>query len=189
MKNSKKFILLMIAGLFAVNTYSQLNDEGVLFTMNLGPAIIKNKTNDNNLNGYNLSLNLEKMTMEGTSAIGVSLGIIRSEAEYEIKDTVATYTITSHPALLSMKYIFGSEKLKGYAGVGFGVHFSKLNQGEEFIETITEPAVNIPIGFMWVFNEGIYLNVNYTFNYLAQSFYTNDLAHTISLGVGIQFGK
>lgn len=189
MKKLRIVILIIITGFFTVNTYAQLKEDGVLFSMSLGTAIVKNKINDHSINGYNLMVALEKMTMEGNSAIGFNFGIIRAEDKYNIGDSVVDYTITSHPALLSMRYMFGSEKFKGYAGVGLGIHISRLDQAEDIVERITKPAANIPIGFMWIFNEGIYVNVNYAFNYLADSFYTNDLAHTISLGIGIQFGK
>jgi len=189
MKNIRIVILVMIAALFTVNTYAQLEEDGVLFSMSLGTAIVKNKINDHSSNGYNLMVALEKMTMEGNSAIGFNFGIIRAEDKFNSGDSAVDYTITSHPALLSMRYMFGSEKFKGYAGVGLGIHISRLDLSDDIVDKITKPAANIPIGFMWIFNEGIYLNVNYAFNYLADSYFTNDLAHTFSLGIGIQLGK
>ena len=173
MRKLKFSVILLITSLISISSYAQLNDEGVLLSMNLGYAMMKNKINDDNSDGYNLNVSLEKMTMEGSSAIGFNFGIIRAEDEYTIEDSVVGYTITSHPALLSMRYLFGSEKLKGYAGIGLGIHISRLDQQwDDHVERITKPAANIPIGFMWIFNEGIYLNVNYTFNYFADSFYT-----------------
>jgi len=189
MKNLSIVILLVVSSTLTFNSYAQLSNDGVLFTMNLGYASVKNKVNDHSTDGYSLNVSLEKMTMEGSSAIGFNFGIIRAEDEFNIEDSIVDYTITSHPALLSMRYLFGSEKFKGYAGVGIGIHISRLDLSDSIVERITKPAANIPIGFMWIFNEGIYLNANYAFNYMADSYFTNDLAHTFSLGIGIQLGK
>lgn len=190
MKNIKIAALIIFSGIISSSAFAQMNSEkGTFFTTNVGYVSVANTATLNTTDGYNVMASLERLVMQENALVGFNFGFIRSHDEVTTPLDTIKYVMTSYPALLSIRFITGTEKFKGYIGIGLGVHVSNLDQTNDVSEKITEPAMNLPLGFHWFFNDAIYLNVNYAFNYFSNSFYSNDIVHQVNLGVGIQFGN
>ena len=44
-----------------------------------------------------------------------------------------------------MKYLSGSEKFKGYAGVGLGIYISRLDLSDDYVDRITKRQQTFPL--------------------------------------------
>lgn len=183
-------VVVFFLGLVGSGVHAQLNtDKGTFFTTSVGYVSVKNAGTGNSSDGYNVVGSLERLVMQDNALVGFNFGFIRSDDEFmTLKDTVK-YVMTTYPVMLSIRFLTGTEKFKVYLGIGAGIHVSTLDQSNEVSEKITEPALNLPVGFNWFFNDAIYLNLNYGFNFFSDSFYQNNIVHQVNLGVGIQFGN
>jgi hypothetical protein len=103
-------------------------------------------------------------------------------------------TLYSRPAFFGAKYWLGSERMKGFAGAGLGLWFSRL---EATIEgALTESTsregfgISIPLGASFSLTRGANINAGYTLNILADnSFLDNNLIHSVNLGIGFSWGE
>ena len=94
----------------------------------------------------------------------------------------------SMPAMLTFKYMFGGRRFTGYLGFDVGFHIS-TTESELYWKKDKRngAAIGAPIGLMVWVSDGVYINGNYQFTWLAESFLANDSSHMVNLGVGFQF--
>lgn len=89
--------------------------------------------------------------------------------------------------------MFGSEKVKGFIKGALGWQFSKLSLkgggaiGLEGEDNDSGFAGGGGAGIMYLVKENIFLNLEYEYLWLSNSFYRDESLNTISLGLGIKF--
>jgi opacity protein-like surface antigen len=91
--------------------------------------------------------------------------------------------------------MFGAEKFKGYIKGALGWQFSKVSydgdffqgQGFEGDDNDSGFAGGAGAGGMYFLKENVFLNLEYEFLWLSNSFYRDDALSTFSLGVGFRF--
>lgn len=83
-------------------------------------------------------------------------------------------------------------RLKGYAGVGMGFKFTTFTittDGSPFEDNESNFSLSLPVGVDAYLTNDIFINLNYTFNFLATTSYLrHDIVNSFQAGIGFQFG-
>ncbi len=80
----------------------------------------------------------------------------------------------------------------GYAGVGFGFRFATYTittDGDPYEDSENSFSLSLPIGVDIHLTDHVFLNLNYTFNYLSDTSYLrHDIVNSYQAGIGFQWG-
>ncbi len=83
-------------------------------------------------------------------------------------------------------------RLKGYAGVGMGFKFTTFTittDGSPFEDNESNFSLSLPVGVDAYLTDKIFINLDYTFNFLATTSYLrHDIVNSFQAGIGFQFG-
>lgn len=128
---------------------------------------------------------------EGPMAWGIALGYISVSGEYTSSpDTTTTVTVGTIPVYLAPKYMFGQNNLKGFVKAMAGLQFANV--------AYDGPKGNVTsddfgfyggggVGMMYFIRDNVFLNVEYEFAYLSNSYYRDGIMQTAMGGVGLKF--
>ena len=124
----------------------------------------------------------------GKLAHGISFGFISTSAVGSLDD--AEYTLHNWPLYYAPKFMFGKEKIKGFVKGAMGLHFSnyKRTGGAGDVETNdTGFFGGASAGIMFFIKENIFINAEYEWAYMSNSFYRNGMMNSAMGGLGIRF--
>ena len=130
--------------------------------------------------------------MAGIRRIFVNLVIIHSSwiigtAPPDSDPNARDPLYTSTPMYVTFKYYaFTKGRTTGYLGLGAGIQVSHRDWKNESDRKISGAGA-VPLGVQIWTNSGLYFNLNYTFNYLNDTWYPDDIVHMFNFGVGFQF--
>ena len=186
----KTRIFIVLAVLLAISAAAHTAPEGGkwMFTPNIAATYVSKGDDGGKYNGVGINGTLEKVISSGKFALGFNLGHIwiigeAPEDEPEARDPL----YSSVPVYVTFKYFaVGNDRATGYFGAGAGIQVSHRDWKNESDRKIGA-AFGIPVGVQIWTNSDLYFNLNYTFNYLNDSWYTDDIVHMFNFGVGFQF--
>jgi hypothetical protein len=185
---------LIVFGLVVLtvgNSQAGVGDSGFWFTGTGYYTFAKNAQSDKMIDGAGVAATLEGM--RGTNvSLGLSLGYASMDGESSEEGVSTRRRVSSMPAYLLVRYWLGDagESLRGYAGGAAGVYISFLDTTD--LETTRQTtlgtsglALAVPVGFVYSVGERMFLNVNYTLNWLVDNeFLDNGLTHVVGVGLG-----
>ncbi|MCC6410362.1 MAG: outer membrane beta-barrel protein [Saprospiraceae bacterium] len=127
---------------------------------------------------------------EGPMAWGLALGYISVSGEYTNMDTTTTVTVGTIPVYLAPKYMFGQNNLKGFVKAMAGMQFANIEYDG--------PKGNLTsddfgfyggggVGILYFIRENVFLNLEYEFGYMSNSYYRDGIMQSAMGGVGIKF--
>ena len=127
-------------------------------------------------------------------AHGLNIGYIATSANFDGtigQDNVKSeYKINSVPVYYSPKFLFGKGSAKGFIKGAVGIQRSYLKR----TGTLTEWTADdfgffggAGIGLMKGFGEKVFINLEYEWAYMSNSFYKNGFMNSALLGIGIKF--
>jgi hypothetical protein len=184
---------LLLSPLLGDRALAQMENDSPLLMFNASYGFGKHNLTGEDLEGYGFSGAYEKVDWQGQFGGGFSISWISFENDSTAASTPdsASYTIDSYPIYLYGKRYFGSPNARFYIGLGMGVHVSKVKRFKGDSQTQTEDkfggvALGAPVGLYLFLSRGLFVNVNYTFNYLKDSPFQDDLLHMGSVGIGFQ---
>jgi hypothetical protein len=123
-------------------------------------------------------------------AHGFSFGYVNLKATGEGGMSNNTYKVSSMPIYYAPKFLFGSEKIKGFIKAAIGVQRSWLKR-EGSLGSLSDKDFGFAggggVGGTYFVNEKISLNLEYELLWLSNSWYKDGLLNTASLGVGMRF--
>jgi opacity protein-like surface antigen len=100
-------------------------------------------------------------------------------------------TIRSWPIYYAPKFIFGGgEKFQGFIKGALGWQFAKLITDGPAVEAeATDSGFygGAGLGGTYLLNEKVFLNLEYEWAYMSNSFYKDGFMNTVQLGVGFKF--
>lgn len=193
MKHFSTILLVLLISLSLAQ--AQYKPESGLLIFNVGFTKASPEDSDKNLNGNTFSLSYEKSNYQGNLAGGVSIAYSTTSADSinEAGQQVLRLNSVSNevlPILLFGKVLFGSPKVRGFIGGGFGIQFSKIRTSSERgqVQGVDSGIlVGGSAGLNFFLNEKILLNANYSLSYLGNSYYKDGLAQNFNIGLGFQF--
>lgn len=186
----KKLNFLIIIFLFSLNVFAQDN----MFTLSGGYAIGKPEDSDENTTGYRINGLYEYNPNNGVLAHGFSFGFIHTSGETTTEVGLARETkeikINSLPLYYAPKFIFGKSNFKAFIKGALGLHFGQYSATGSSVELEGSDFgvfLGIGGGLMYSFNEKIFINAEYEWDYLSNSYYDDGFIQTVQLGIGTRF--
>ena len=177
------------------SSFAQYKPASSLLIFNVGWTMTSPEDIDADLNGNTFSLSYEQTDFDGVWSLGFVINYSTMSADSlntrgNKVDRVNKVSYQVMPVSFYCKAMFGSDKLRGYVGAGFGIQFSHINYFTENREITAYESgflVSGLAGGYWFLSETVLLNANYSINYLANSYFRDGLAQNINIGIGYQF--
>jgi len=136
----------------------------------------------------------EKLSSNANWTAGFRFHYFKVEEDYkgpEEQDVHGQY----NDILLQLKGRYFLElhpRLKGYAGVAMGFKFTTFTittDGSPFEDNESNFSLSLPVGVDAYLTDKIFINLDYTFNFLATTSYLrHDIVNSFQAGIGFQFG-
>lgn len=184
--------ILIIGMLFSsITLFSQVN----IVTLSGGYAFANIEYVKTNSTGWRLMGLFERNRNDGKFAHGLSFGYIGTSStgdstlidgsSHPVEAKVNTYPIYYAP-----KYMFGGEKLKGFVKGAIGLQFSNLKYtGPLGVVTRFNDwgfYGGIGAGLLLNLSEKIFINAEYEWAYMGNSYYRDGFINSVLIGVGIR---
>jgi hypothetical protein len=173
---------------------AQHKPESGLLIFNVGFTETSPEDSDANLSGNTFSLSYEKSNYTGNLAGGVAIAYATTSADSlnasgEQVQRLNSVSVEVLPILLYGKVLFGSPKVKGYIGGGFGIQFSKANSFRDLVQVTSYDSgflIGGVGGLNFFVNEKILLNASYNLSYMGNSYFKDGVVHNFVIGLGFQ---
>ena len=185
--NYSRFLLVIsLILIFQVSAQAQFKAMNRLLLFNGSLGRVKSDETGNKFSSYMFSFSYEQIMIDTQTIWGVSLGYLNGQDELDTPENPKV-NFQTIPFVFYAKYLFGSNRLRGYVKGGLGLHSSKV----EFVRD--DALVNdwdagfllgAGVGMYVALDENIFINLNYDFMWLDHSYYQDGLAHFFNLGLG-----
>ncbi len=122
---------------------------------------------------------------------GFSFGYIRTYKE--IQDSHAgnpsKYANSTVPLYYAPKYLIGNGSLQGFVKGAAGVQFSTSKSLGSLNYEVNQTGIygGLGVGLMKSFKEKYFVNLEYEWAYLSNSFYNNNFLNTLMIGIASRF--
>ena len=182
----KRISTILTIVLFAITSaWSQEN----IVTITGGYAFANLEDAEVDASGWRINAIYEYNPNEGKLSHGVAFGYIGTSAD-SAGASGAEYKMNNWPIYYAPKVMFGSGKVKAFARGALGLHFSsykRIGAGAEFKANDTGFFGGIAVGAMIFVKENIFLNAEYEWAYLSNSYFQNGFMNTANFGLGFKF--
>jgi hypothetical protein len=181
----------IIFALFLITISASAQEN--MITLSGGYSFANIEDSDTNTSGFRINGLYEFNPSGGAIAHGLSIGYIGTSADVSVLgNSVATYKINSWPIYYAPKFLFGGESVKGFVKGALGMQFSSIKKtggvlGGEITGNDTGFYGGVGAGFLKTFNEKFFINVEYEWAYMSNSFYKDGFMNSIMGGVGVKF--
>ena len=158
-------------------------------------VMAKTKDTGETIDGASFALTFESVGSADMVSFGLSFAYAVMDYETNDAGLVSKQEITTFPIYLMGRGWFGTGRFQGYLGGAFGVYFSELKTTTVTNQTTTTrgmsgTGLSVPLGFIFNINERVFLNANYTLNWLIDNdFLENGILNSFGLGLGINWGN
>ena len=142
---------------------------------------------DTSVDGFKVGGQFERVVGDNKGAVGLEISYLGFK---ETRD-LATTKFHAWPIDVYGKYFLGKSKLQGYLKGLAGVQFftakaeGTTNGGDATTKDFGF-SVGAGAGANFNVNEKLFLNVDYEFLYLTNSFYNNGITNAVTLGLGFK---
>lgn len=184
----RKHIFIIVTILFSTTAWSQEN----MVSLSGGYAFANIEEVDTDATGWRLTGLYEFNPAGGKFAHGLSIGYIGTSADISSRlNGTTNYKIHSWPIYYAPKFLLGAGSLKGFVKGAVGLHYSRLTRTGGLIDEIKTDDVGLYTGLgagvMKIFNEKIFINLEYEWAYMSNSNYNNGMMNSVMLGIGLKF--
>jgi len=181
--------------LFAAATASaQYRGGSVLLTLGAGSSFTKLKDSDDQISGTAAGMTLEKVLAGGKATMGFTLYWLSAgdDVTLEGDTTTSPVSYSSTPFAITGRWNFLNSRFAANIGLGLGFYTSKLflYEGTTEQRQISESgmSISVPIGVAYFLDPDMYLQVSYVPAVMTATTVSEDLAHTVVLVAGFQWG-
>jgi|GEM_PF-1328457 len=188
----KRFFIAITIACFAVVGFSQSN----LVSLSGGWAFAniddsETLSDDPNIkaDGWRINGTYDFNNDGGPLAYGISIGYISVSASYSGATDTADYKVSSLPFYFAPKYLFGSDRVRGFVKLAIGGQSANMERkgqsgtvkGNDFGFYGGGGA-----GLMIFVHDMVFLNAEYEIAYMTNSFYRNGMMQSVLLGIGLK---
>lgn len=180
MKNGILFFALVFT---TVAVWAQENS----FTLSGGYVFTNLEETDTGANGYRINGNFEFNPNQGNFSHGITVAYLHTSAS-GLQNV--EYKLNNFPVYYAPKVTFGSGKAKVFVKGAIGMHVSGYKR-EGGVGEISTTDLGFyggaGAGFLVNLSEKMFLNAEYEWAYLSNSWYRNGLVNTAMAGIGFRF--
>lgn len=175
---------------------AQITPGDGLIIFNGGYTTGKSAQTEQTISGGMISFTYEKLSFDKPLSFGMTLGYGNAHADSGSGAEKIERTINTIPFYLGGKYYLGKNKVQAYLGLALGLYFSWMTsqnvESEESWDSagISGAGLGVPIGATLSLGETLFINANYTLNWLwSNDYFESDILHAFNLGLGFKVGK
>lgn len=183
----KHTIIVIILLIISMTARSQENK----FTFSGGYAFANIEEFDFDATGFRINGLYEYAPDNGKFAHGFSVGYIGTKADNSgVGSQIVEYKINSWPIYYAPKYVFGDGSAQGFIKGALGGQFSGLKRTGALGELSDNDFGfygGASVGFIKSFNEKMFINLEYEWAYMSNSFYKDGFMNSAMLGIGFKF--
>lgn len=179
--------MILLFSFFTLLGFSQENM--VSFS---GGYVFANVENvDESATGWRINGTYEYRPNSSSFAHGISVGYIATTAEIDnsLGDT-NKFKINSIPVYYAPKYLFGDGSFEGFVKGALGMQFSNLERTGSLVVVSDNDSGfygGLGLGGMKTFKEKYFINLEYEWAYMSNSFYKDGFVNSLMLGLGVRF--
>lgn len=179
----KKGLLFFVLVLTTVVVWAQENS----FTISGGYVFSNIEEADAEANGFRINGNYEITPNQGNFSHGFTVAYIHSTASGALQNS--EYTLNNIPVYYAPKLSFGKGKAKLFVKGALGFHSSGYKRtGNTEIDSWDFGFYGgASVGFAVDFSEKVFLNAEYEWSYLSNSWYRDGFVNTAMAGIGFRF--
>lgn len=175
--------LILITLLFlSLGAWAQEN----AITLGGGYAFATIEDTDKQATGYRINGLYEYNPVGGKFAHGFSFGYIGLSAT----ENSITSKVNSFPIYYAPKFMFGSDKFKGFIKGALGMQFASLKREGPLLD-VSDSDFGFygggGAGAMFFLNEKIFLSAEYEIAWLSNGYYKDGWVNSINGGIGFKF--
>lgn len=178
--------ILIIVFITSATAWAQEN----MLTITGGYAWASLEESDTKPTGFRINGIYEFNPSEGNFSHGLSIGYIGTKSDSAGVSGVE-YKLNNWPIYYAPKIMFGKgDKIKAFARGALGMHFSGYKRTTELLTISTNDTGfygGIAVGLMVFVKENVFLNAEYEWAYLSNSFYQNGFMNSANFGLGFRF--
>lgn len=181
----KTFILLLLTCLGGI----ALAQENIV-TITGGYSFGKPEDSDLSLTGWRINGTYEFNPTRGPWAFGISIGYIGlSGTESGGLAGATEYKTGTMPIYFSPKYMFGSEKIKGFIKGAIGTHNTRFTRTAlvEITDNDWGFYAGGSAGLNFSVSENVFLTAEYELGWLSNASYKDGLINSVLAGIGFRF--
>ena len=182
----KQLLIILTIVFWSITAWTQQNN----ITLSGGYVFTNVEETDVNATGWRINGLYEFNPQEGKFAHGISFGYISTKAEYISSVQTSNYTLHTFPLYYAPKVMLGNDKFKGFLKGALGMHFSQYKR----TGTLVEISANdfgfyggASLGGMILLSPKLFINVEYEWAFLSNSYYKNGFVNTVMGGIGFRF--
>jgi hypothetical protein len=190
MKKILSISAFMLMALWGISQQNMITVSGGYSFANLEASEIMEDDGKVKTTGWRINGLYEFNPAEGKWAYGFSVGYINLTGNDGSGLDTVDFKVSTVPYYFAPKYIFGKNDIKGYVKGVLGMQSSRLERTGA-LGTVEASDFGFyggaSVGMMVFLNEMFFLNGEYEFAWMSNSFYTDGLINSAMLGVGIKF--
>jgi len=189
----KKNLLIAVLWCLTITGFSQQNMitlSGGYVASKLDASELTGSDEKIKGSGWRINGSYEFNPHEGKIAYGFAIGYLSVGGNDNSGLDTVDYKVSSVPLYFVPKYIFGKNKIRGFVKGALGFQSSRLDRnGPKGTVEATDFGFygGLGAGMLIFLNDKIFLNAEYEFAYMSNSYYVDGLLHSVMLGVGIKF--
>jgi opacity protein-like surface antigen len=183
----KDILILFFLLVFAFHATAQDNT----LTLSGGYAFTNIKDADQNADGWRLYGAYEIQPRVGKLVHGFAVSYVHTSTvvtEMSGMDIIESkYTIGSIPFYYVPKLLIGEGSFQGFVKAAIGMQFSNLKRTGTLAEATSKDAgvyAGLGTGVTKKVNDNLFMNLEYEWGYLSNSYYANNFMHSVMLGFG-----
>jgi hypothetical protein len=145
---------------------------------------------ETNTSGWRINALYEFNPHEGMFAHGLSFGFMSNSAEYTSLAQATEYKINSWPIYYAPKVMFGKNAFKVFIKGALGLHISSLTRSGSLGDLSSNDTGfygGASAGLMYKIGEMIFINAEYEWAYLSNSYYRDGFINSAMGGIGFMF--
>ena len=188
-----RYILLILAiclsSLAVAEETSSAAAKDKFMTISYGDISTDIEDTDTDASGWRLNLSFEHGARNGNVLHGFAIGYIDSSADVTTAAQTSSYKLESLPIYYAPKLLFGKSAFKGFLKGAIGIHFSDYERTGALGSVESQDTglyAGASLGAMYAFNEKVFINAEYEWAYLSNSYYRDGELQSVMLGLGFR---
>lgn len=182
----RTFITLTLIFSVIAFTWAQEN----MLTLTGGYSFSNLEETDIKANGYRINGLYEYNPGGGKISHGFNIGYIGLTANDSTITQTLEYKINTWPVYYAPKIMFGNDRIKAFVKGALGMHFSGYKRigGASELDTRDMGFYGgASVGAMLFLKENLFLNAEYEWAYLSNSYYRDGFMNSALFGLGMRF--
>ena len=188
-----RYILLILAiclsSLAVAEETSSAAAKDKFMTISYGDISTDIEDTDTDASGWRLNLSFEHGARNGNVLHGFAIGYIDSSADVTTAAQTSSYKLESLPIYYAPKLLFGKSAFKGFLKGAIGIHFSDYERTGALGSVESQDTglfAGASLGAMYAFNEKVFINAEYEWAYLSNSYYRDGELQSVMVGLGFR---